>query len=142
MTLIVILAAAQAPDTQAWNRALAEAHVPATISQADLLRQGGFLPVTVDGKPTGFEFYRSEDFPEIAAHYPAVSGLKVSKPVIYSFRYGGRFEECAAVFYTASVLVSRFGGTALETEAGITLKEGQLVEFARQCQEESRNQPE
>jgi hypothetical protein len=29
--------------------------------------------------------------------------LKIERPVVYSLGYGGHFDECAAVFYSASV---------------------------------------
>ena len=141
MELIVILAAAHAPDTSSWNQALSSAKVPATITYpADLLRHTGFLPVTVNGNPTGFEFSRSENFSELAAHYPAVAELKVGKPVVYSLIYHGDFQECAAVFYSASVLVSKFGGVALETQAGVLLNESELIDGAKQCQKMDSDQ--
>lgn len=136
MELFVILAASNAPDTDAWNRALAEAKVPARIEAADLTRHTGFLPVTVGGTQTGLRFLL-ESYSELAAHYPAVGTLKVDKPVVYSLGYGGDWNECAAVFYSASVLVARFGGTAFEPQGGIIMSPKDLLDAAGECQKDA-----
>ena len=135
MELFVILAAGQAPDAPAWNKALAEARTPAVLAQGiDLSKHTGFLPVTVGGTQTGF-YFLLESFPELAAHYPAVATLKLEKPVVYSLGYGGDLNECAAVFYSASVLVEKFGGTAFEPQGGIVMGAKELLGAAKQCQE-------
>jgi hypothetical protein len=135
MELFVILAAGHAPDAAAWNKALADARVPATLSQSvDLTKHTGFLPATVSGKRTGF-YFLLESFPDLAAHSPAIAALKVEKPVVYSLGYGGDLNECAAVFYSASVLVEKFGGTAFEPQGGIVMGAQELVSAAKECQE-------
>ena len=135
MELFVILAAAQAPDAEAWNRALADAHVPIELSaDADLSKSTGFLPVTLDGNKTGFRSFILESFSEIAEHYAAIAKLKVGRPVVYSLGYGGDFTECAAVFYSASVLVERFGGLAFEPQGGLFMSKGDLLNAAKECQ--------
>jgi hypothetical protein len=135
MDLFVILAAAQAPDIDPWNKALAAARSPATLIEVrDLSTHTGFLPVLVDGQRTGFEFYRSESLADLAAHYPAISALKVERPVVYQLVYHGDFRECAAAFYSASVLVSKFGGTALESQGGVIMGASELVDAANECQ--------
>jgi hypothetical protein len=134
MELFVILAATRAPDTSSWNRALAEAKVPVHfVETVDLSRHTGFLPVTVTGAKSGFYFLR-ESYPELAALYPGVANLKLEKPVVYSLGYGGHFDECAAVFYSASVLVSTFGGLAFEPQGGITMNAEELLAAADECQ--------
>jgi hypothetical protein len=135
MELFVILAGGHAPDAPAWNKALADARSPAVLMQGiDLFKHTGFLPVTVDGSQTGF-YFLLESFPELAAHYPAIAALKVEKPVVYSLGYGGDLKECAAVFYSASVLVEKFGGTAFEPQGGIVMGAKDLLGAAKQCQE-------
>ena len=131
--LFVILAAGHAPDAPAWSKALAETRNPAVLAQGiDLSKHSGFLPVTVGGSHTGF-YFLLESFPELASHYPAIAALKVKKPVVYSLGYGGDFYECAAVFYSASVLVERFGGTAFEPQGGIVMGGKELLGAAKQC---------
>ena len=141
MELFVIFAAAQAPDAPAWNKALAAADSPATFVETyEQTIKTGYLPVAVNGKRTGFEFYRSESaYPELAAHYPAIAHLKIDKPVVYSLIYHGDFEQCAAVFYSASVLVAGFGGTALESQGGIVMSATDLVNAAKECQAMANN---
>jgi hypothetical protein len=134
MQLFVILAATHAPDAVAWNKALSDAHVAAQLESVDLTKHTGFLPVTVNGAKSGFYFLR-ESYPELAGHYPAVAALKIEKPVVYSLGYGGHFDECATVFYSASVLVSKFGGTAFEPQGGVIMNAKQLLQAADQCRD-------
>jgi hypothetical protein len=136
MDLFVILAASQAPDIDSWNRALASTKSPATLVDVrDLSKHTGFLPVLLNGRRTGFEFYRSDSFSDLAAHYPVLSQLKVEKPVVYTLRYHGDFGECSAVFHSASVLVTAFGGTALESQGGVIMTAADLQSAAKECQE-------
>jgi hypothetical protein len=135
MDLFVILAAAQAPDVDPWNRALAATQSPATLVEVkDLSTHSGFLPVVVAGQRTGFEFYRSESLSDLVAHYSVLSSLKVERPVVYQLTYHGDFRECAAAFYSASVLVSKFGGTALESQGGVLMGASDLFNAAKECE--------
>jgi hypothetical protein len=134
MTLLVILAAGHAPDAQTWNKALADAHTPASLAQSiDLSKHTGFLPVTVGGREAGF-YFSLESFSELAAHFPAVAALKVDKPMVYSLGYGGDLNECAAVFYSASVLVEKFGGTAFDPQGGNVVGAKELIDAAKECE--------
>jgi hypothetical protein len=134
MTLLVILATGHAPDASAWNRALSEAHLPAVLAQdIDLSKHTGFLPVNVGGEKTGF-YFLLQSFQELAAHYPAVAALKVEQPMVYSLGYGGDLKECAAVFYSASALVEKFGGIAFDPQGGNVLGAKELIAAAKECQ--------
>ncbi|HVQ13558.1 MAG TPA: hypothetical protein VMS40_08205, partial [Vicinamibacterales bacterium] len=59
MELFVILAATQAPDVDAWNKALATASVPLSFMSVDLARHTGFLPAAFKGRDTGIYFLTS-----------------------------------------------------------------------------------
>jgi hypothetical protein len=134
MELFVILAASQAPDVPAWNRALEVAQVPVVLSEEiDLQRHTGFLPVTMNGKGTGF-YFLLDSYAELASHFPAVAALKLERPVVYSLGYGGDLHECAAVFYSASALVARFGGTAFEPQGGVVMSAEDLLAAAKECE--------
>jgi hypothetical protein len=134
MTLFVILAAGHAPDAPAWNKALAEARTPAVLApDIDLSQHTGFLPVNVGGKQTGF-YFLLESFPDVASLYPAVAALKVERPMVYSLGYGGDLNECAAVFYSASALVAKFGGIAFDPQGGTVLGTKELIASAKECQ--------
>jgi hypothetical protein len=55
---------------------------------------------------------------------------------VYELGYGGDWLEAATAFYAASVLVSKYGGTAFEPQGGIVMDAKALLEAARQCEEE------
>ena len=134
MELFVILAASHAPDTASWNRALADANVPAAITDGiDLTKGHGFLPVTVAGKSAGFRRFDVDSVSELAAHYPAIAKLNVEPSVVYTLGYGDP-NECAAVFYSASVLVQRFGGVAFEPQGSVVMSAQELLDAAKECQ--------
>src|SRR6185312_7147483 len=126
MELFVILAASSAPDVTAWNRALADAHVPVSIHVADLPKHHGYLPVVLDGKTTGFRSFDIESSRELAEQYPAVAKLKVERAVVFALGYGDALEG-AVVFYSASVLVATFGGIAFEPQGGVIMNREDLV---------------
>jgi hypothetical protein len=88
--------------------------------------------VRVQGRATGF-YFLVESGTDVAVQYPALASVPVIKPVVYSLSYGGRPEECAAVFLSASVLVSRFGGIAFDPQQGALLSLEQVNDGARQC---------
>ncbi|MBB6096438.1 hypothetical protein HNQ60_005360 [Povalibacter uvarum] len=134
MELFVILAGGQAPDVTSWNRALASAQVPVVIAEdADLSKSSGFVPVTVAGKPSGFRRFDVGSFSDLASRYPGVARLKIERPVVYEVGYGSS-DECAAVFYSISVLVERFGGIAFEPQGSIVMSAEELRDAARECQ--------
>lgn len=131
--LLVVLAASKAPDWSSWNQALWETRAPASLARSvDLQRHNGFLPVRVQGRATGF-YFLVESATDVAVQYPALAGVPLIKPIVYSLSYGGHPEECAAVFLAASVLVSRFGGIAFDPQQGTLLSLEQVNDGARQC---------
>lgn len=131
--LLVVLAASNAPDWSSWNQALWDARVPASLARSvDLRSHTGFLPVRVAGRATGF-YFLTESFTDVAVQYPALAALAVSRPIVYSLSYGGRPEECAAVFLSASVLVARFQGVAFDPQQNLILNLEQVNDGARQC---------
>ena len=77
-------------------------------------------------------------YPGLVGYYPAIATIKVEKPVVYELGYSGDWLEAATVFYAASVLVSKYGGTAFEPQGGIVMDAEALLEAAKQCEEEAR----
>lgn len=131
--LLVVLAASKAPDWSSWNQALWEAHAPASLARSvDLRRHTGFLPVRVEGRATGF-YFLAEPASQLAIQYPVLTTLPLNNPVVYSLSYGARPEECAAVFLSASILVSRFDGVVFDPQQGALLSLEQVNDGARQC---------
>jgi hypothetical protein len=131
--LLIVLAASKAPDWSSWNQALWDARLPASLARSvDLRSHTGFLRVRVEGRATGFYFH-AESFTDVAVQYPALATVAVSGPIVYSLSYGGRPEECAAVFLSASVLVARFQGVAFDPQQNLLLSLEQVRDGARQC---------
>ena len=131
--LLVVLATSKAPDWSSWNQALWEAHVPASLARSvDLQRHNGYLPVRVQGRATGF-YFQVESAADLRVQYPALTTVPVIKPIVYSLSYGAHPEECAAVFLSASVLVSRFDGVVFDPQQGMLLSLEQVQDGARQC---------
>jgi hypothetical protein len=131
--LLIVLAATKAPDWSSWNQALWDTRAPASLSRSeDLKRFSGFLPVRVQGRATGFGFL-NESATDVAVQYPVLAQVPLANPVVYSLSYGGHPEECAAVFLSAAVLVSRFDGIAFDPQQGVMLTLEQVNEGARQC---------
>ena len=131
--LLVVLAAAKAPDWSSWNQALWEAHVPASLARSvDLRHHDGYLPVRVEGRATGF-YFLVESAADLALQYPGLATVPVDKPIVYSLSYGAHPEECAAAFLSVSVLVSRFEGVVFDPQQGVLLSLDQVNDGARQC---------
>jgi hypothetical protein len=131
--LLVVLAASKAPNWASWNDALFAAHVPASFSRSvDLRRHTGFLPVRVQGRATGL-YFLVESASDLSVQYPSLANTPLQDPIVYSLSYGGHSDECAAVFLSASVLVSRFDGVAFDPQQGALLSLEQVMDGARQC---------
>jgi len=130
--LLIVLAAAKAPDWSSWNQALWEARAPASLARSvDLKRHTGFLPVRLSGRATGF-YFQVESATDAAVLYPMLAQLPLTQPVVYSLTFG-RPEECAAAFLSATVLVSRFEGFAFDPQQNTLLSLEQVQAGAQQC---------
>jgi hypothetical protein len=138
MELFVILAASQAPDVEAWNKALTADPVAVSLMSVDLARQSGFLPATLKGAKTGMRSFHVSSYSELVSYYPSVATIKVDNPVVYELGYGGDWLEAATVFYSAWALVAKFGGTAFDPQGGMVMDAAALIEAAKQCEEEAR----
>jgi len=133
MTLLVVMALNRAPNAATWQRAMTESHVPVHFSRpVNLEVHSGFVPLTLRGSASGFYFLR-EDFADLSRHYAPLAHMTVEKPVVYSLGYGGHGLECASAFYSASVLVSQFGGVAFDPEGGELMSARSLQETAEVC---------
>lgn len=75
MVLLVILAAPRAPTAESWERALGESHAPVRFSkQFDPGKQTGFVPVSVQGRKSGF-YFLTENYAELTQHCPQLAGM-------------------------------------------------------------------
>ena len=81
--------------------------------------------------------YEQTEAEAIAGH---TGDIGIDNPVVFSLSYGGHFYECAAVFFSASVLVSKFQGRAFETEGGTFMSSEELFEAGQQCFQMAKGQ--
>jgi len=131
--LLVILATSNAPSGEAWSRALLEEHAPVSFSAPlDVKHDSGFVPMLVDGRRSGFEFL-VESYDEDADLHPVLKNVHLDNPTVYSFSFGGHFDESAAAFFSAAVLVSRFHGVAFDPQSGAFMSAKQLTDAGRLC---------
>ena len=131
--LLVILATSNAPSGEAWSRALSEEHTPVSFTvTVDVKHDSGFIPVQVDGRKSGFEFF-IESYADEAALYPVLRDVHFDNPTVYSFSFAGHFDEAAAAFFSASVLVSRFHGVAFDPQSGSFMSAKELTDSGRLC---------
>jgi len=131
MELYLLFAMQDAPDCDAWSRALSERNLPVSITAgADLKTLSGFLPMRLESKDTGLNFL-IENYADLAAQFPALKGIPVEDPVVYSLGFGARMDEAAVVFYSAYALSVAFNGTALEPQGGTVMSPDSLLEAAK-----------
>lgn len=133
LDLFVIFATSKAPSGDAWARALAETHAPISFTQPfDPHRDSGFIPMKVNGRASGF-YFGIDSYTELAAQSALVASVHLDKPIVYRLNFGGHTDECVAAFLSASVLVSRFNGTAFDPQGNLLVTAQQLREAAAQC---------
>lgn len=133
MELLVILASQRAPTAQSWASALKDNHSPVQFSVFDPGKQAGFVPASVRGQKSGF-YFLLENYQELTQSYPELVGIKLDEPIVYSLGYGAHRLECAAAFYSAAILVARFGGVAFDPQGQTLMSEQELTAAAEQCQ--------
>jgi hypothetical protein len=109
-------------------------HAPVQFSeQFDLSKHAGFVPVSVQGRKSGF-YFLLESYQELTQSYPKLAGIKLDQPVVYSLGYGGHRLECVSAFYSAAILVARFGGVEFEPQGATFMSEQELTAAAKECQ--------
>ena len=133
MELLIILASQRAPTAQAWESALEDSRAPVQFSvRFDPSKQTGFVPVSVEGQQSGF-YFLLESYQELKQAYPKLVSVQLHQPIVYSLGYGAHRLECAAAFYSAAILVARFGGIAFDPQGGAFISEHELTAAAKQC---------
>jgi hypothetical protein len=140
MELLIIFALGKAPTMDAWQRELDARHTPLQFTEkVDISKHSGFLAATIAGHKSGL-FFLIENYAELASNYPVIGQLGLQQPVVYSLGYGGDLYECASAFYSASALVSAFGGKAFEPQGGVFMGEQELLAAAKECHELAKTQ--
>ena len=139
MELIVILALQRAPALDSWQKALRAEHIPIQFTESvDLRKHEGFLPLTLHGRSSGFEF-SVRSYAEYVSVYKRLPGTYPGNPIVYSFEYGGDPGECASVFYAAEALVVAFGGVAFDPQGNSFMEADSLANMARTCDKWASN---
>ncbi|HIC80133.1 MAG TPA: hypothetical protein EYP07_04105 [Kiloniellaceae bacterium] len=138
--LYVLFAMQDAPNLEEWNNALSERNIPVAITeQVDLSAHSGFLPMRLGNEETGL-YFLIEDYADLAANIPSLKEVSIEEPVVYSLGYGGRLEEGAAVFYSASALTAEFNGVAFEPQGAVFMNADTLLEAAKQLHQMAESQ--
>ena len=131
--IFVFLALNRAPDFNAWQKALrADRPEMRFVAPVDLAKHSGFLPVFVNGKRTGFYFYKN-DPKDLASDYPIVAADGLSNGVAYQLSFGGHSNECVAAMRSAEVLVKSFGGVAFDPQGGKVMTVQELEDSTEFC---------
>jgi hypothetical protein len=120
-------------STLEWQQALDAKALPVTLTKGlELAGFTGFLPVFLNGNPTGFYFY-GEDAKDLAASIPEVKSAHLNKAIAFNLNFGGNFLECASAYYSAAALVAKFNGRAFDPQDGRFLTFAELRNAADGC---------
>ena len=120
-------------NTVEWQQALDARALPVQLGKGvDLGGLSGFFPVVLDGRPTGFYFFR-EDAKELVAAIPEIGAAHLSKASVYNLNFGGHFLECASAYYSAAALVAKFNGRAFDPQDGKFLSFEELRAAGNAC---------
>jgi hypothetical protein len=111
-----------------WQQAIDASHFPLRLDKKiDLKTLGGFFPVVLKNKKTGF-YFSTADVGELGKEIP---GLRQSpSTAAYDFNFGGHFLEGASAYYLAATLVASFNGRAFDPQSGQWLDSKELQKIA------------
>lgn len=133
MDLYVFIEAHASLNAVEWQQALDARALPVQLTKGvDLAEFSGFLPVVLDGRPTGFYFFR-EDVTELASAIPEIMAAHLDKAIVYNLNFGGHFLECASAYYSAAALVAKFNGRAFDPQDGEFLNFEELRTAGNEC---------
>ena len=111
-----------------WQQAADASHFPLRLDKSiDLKTFGGFFPVVLKNKKTGF-YFENADVGELGNGIPGMPRLRST--AAYDFTFGGHFLEGASAYYLAAALVVSFNGRAFDPESGKWLDSKELKRIA------------
>jgi len=111
-----------------WQQAADAGHFPLRLDKnIDLKTFGGFFPVVLNNKKTGF-YFANADVGELRKEIPGMPRLRST--AVYDFNFGGHFLEGASAYYAAAVLVASFNGRAFDPGSGKWLDSKELRKIA------------
>jgi hypothetical protein len=110
-----------------WQQATDASHFPLRLDKnIDLKTFGGFFPVVLKSKKTGF-YFANADVGELGKQIP---GMRLRSTAAYDFNFGGHFLEGASAYYMAAALVASFNGRAFDPQSGKWLDSKELKKIA------------
>ncbi len=111
-----------------WQQATDANHFQMRLDKSiDLKTFGGFFPVALKNKRTGF-YFENADAGELSKEIPGMRRFRSTGA--YDFSYGGHFLEGASAYYLAAALVASFNGRAFDPESGKWLDSKELQKVA------------
>lgn len=103
-------------------------HFPLRLEKKiDLGTLGGFFPVVLKDKKTGFYFFKA-DIGELRKEIQGVQ--RSGNTLAYDFNFGGHLLEGASAYYLAAALVASFNGRAFDPQSGKWLDSKELKKIA------------
>lgn len=117
---------------QEWQNAVDQFHFPIKFSQdIDFRKTSGFLPLLLNGKPSGFEcdHWTIEDIEEsLSFHH--IAPEPNSKHVL-AFRWGGNFDELISATQASAVYAIATSGAVFDPQEGEILSNERSLELAK-----------
>ena len=130
MTLYVVIALQDVPNTDVLNISINELSVPVVLeSNIEISEHSGYLPAKLDGKNSGTETYVSS-YSEFIEYLPEHDTPSFEEPVVITFKWGGDFQEASVSMYLAYVLSKKSDTIVFEPQSEIFLTAEQLLEGA------------
>ena len=130
MTLYVVIALQDVPNTDVLNKSTNELSVPVVLeSDIELSEHSGYLPAKLDGKSSGTETYVSS-YSEFIEYLPEHDSPSFEEPVVITFKWSGDFQEASVSMYLAYLLSKKSDTIVFEPQSGIFLTAEQLLEGA------------
>jgi len=115
-----------------WQQAADASHFPLRLDQnIDLKTFGGFFPVVLNNKKTGF-YFANAGVGELGKEIQGVQRLRST--AAYDFSFGRPYLEGASAYYLAAALVASFNGRAFDPESGKWLDSKELQKIAGQLE--------
>ena len=110
-----------------WQQAADASHFPLRLDKTiDLKTFGGFFPVVLKSKKTGF-YIEKADVGELGKEIPGIHRLHSTAAYDFNFAH---LLEGASAYYVAAALVASFNGRAFDPESGKWLDSKELKKVA------------
>ena len=131
MELHVLFRKAEPLTVDAWQHAMAELNLPATLpADFTIESPSGFAPVSFRGEAAGFEFYRTTATADLLQEAGLALGTYDEAA---TFLWGGNLKEMGAAVCAGAALASLTGGVLYFPQDGDVLDGGEAVAWAMEA---------